>query len=108
MKSTILWSRYQGNIKAVQISRAVCCDKGTQPLYFKQKSEITLLIKTSDLNIAWLFGFKLSENFNNALRFNHAQLEKCVLKLLSLKWPPTLEHENRKLTEMRDFPWSIP
>ena len=41
-----------GTDTAVQISRTVCCDKGTQPQYFKQKSKITLLIKKSDLNIA--------------------------------------------------------
>ena len=33
------------------------------------------------LIIPGCFGFKLSENFNNALRFNHTQLEKYVLKL---------------------------
>ena len=31
--------------------------KGTQPKYFKEKNKITLFIKTSDLNIAWLFWF---------------------------------------------------
>ena len=71
-----------GPDKAVQISRTACCDKGTQPQYFKQKSKITLLIRTSDLNIVWLFWFQtFPENFNNALRFNPTQLEKYVLKL---------------------------
>ena len=46
-----------GTDKAFQISPTVCCDEGTQPQYFKQKSKITLLIRTSDLNIAWLFWF---------------------------------------------------
>ena len=44
--------------KAVQISRTACCDKGRQPQYFKQKSKITLLVRISDLNIAWLFRFQ--------------------------------------------------
>ena len=47
-----------GTDKAVQISRTACCDKGTQAQYFKQKSKITLLIRTSYLNIAWLFWFQ--------------------------------------------------
>ena len=47
-----------GTDKAVQISQVVCCDKGTQPLYLKQKGKITLLFGTSDLNIAWLFWFR--------------------------------------------------
>ena len=47
-----------GTDKAVQISCAACCDKGTQPQYFKQKSKITLLFWTSDFDIAWLFWFQ--------------------------------------------------
>ena len=47
-----------GTDKAVQIGGAACCDKGTQPQYFKQKTQTTLLIRTSDLNIAWLFWFQ--------------------------------------------------
>ena len=48
-----------GTDKAVQIRRTACCDKGTQPQYFEQKkNKITLLIRTSDLNIAWLFEFQ--------------------------------------------------
>ena len=47
-----------GTDKAVQISRTVYCDKGTQPQYVKQKSINTLLIRTSDLNIAYLFWFR--------------------------------------------------
>ena len=71
-----------GTDKAVQISRTACCDyHGTQPQYLKQKSKITLLTRISDLNIALLFWFQLSENLNNALHFNHTLLEKCVLKL---------------------------
>ena len=52
--------------KAVQISWAACCDKGTQPQYLKQKGKITLLIRISDLNITSLFGFNLSENFKKS------------------------------------------
>ena len=46
-----------GTDKAVQVRQTACCDKGTQ-IQYKQKSEITLLISTSDLNIAWLFWFQ--------------------------------------------------
>ena len=47
-----------GTDKAVQVSQTACCDEGTQLQYFKQKSKITLLIGTLDLNIAWLFCFQ--------------------------------------------------
>ena len=46
-----------GTDKAVKVSRTACCDKKTQPSYFKQKSKITLLIRTLDFNIARLFWF---------------------------------------------------
>ena len=32
-----------GTDKTVQISRTVCCDKGTQPQYFKQKKQNRLI-----------------------------------------------------------------
>ena len=79
-----------GNDKAVQISRTACCHKGTQLQYFKPKSPY--YSGHQILILPGCFGFKLSEEFSNALRFNHTQLEKNV----SLKWPSNFEHENRK------------
>ena len=52
-----------GTDKAVQISRNACCDEATQPQYFKQKSDITLLIRTSDFNIGLLYWFQIFRKF---------------------------------------------
>ena len=47
-----------GTDKAVQISRTHVVIKGHNPNTLNNKNVITLLIRTSDLNIAWLFWFQ--------------------------------------------------
>ena len=75
-----------GTDKAVQISRTVCCDKGTQTQYFKQKSNITFLIRTSDLNIACLFWFQTFCKLNIMLYFlTTHNWEKMCLEALAFK-----------------------
>ena len=76
MKSTKLWARYLGTDKAVKLAGLHAVIKGHNPSTLKNKNKITLIIRT----LPGCFGFKLSENFNNALRFNQTKLEKCVLK----------------------------
>ena len=52
--------------------------KGHNPNTLNKKAKSP---RTSDLILPGCFGFKLSENFNNALRFNHTQLKKRVVAM---------------------------
>ena len=75
-----LWQYLSSADKSVQIMRSVCVDKGTQPELRHNKSEITLLIRISDLPCALLFGVPFSEIFNIALHSVHTQPGFGVLK----------------------------
>ena len=65
--------------KAVQISKAVFFDKGTQPELQHKKCKITLLIWISDLHFEWLFWIQTFGNFNTALLSMHTQQIFLVL-----------------------------
>ena len=70
-----------GSDKAVQISRAVFFDKGTQPeLRRKKKTKSPYTSGYLFFFMPGSFGFKLSENCIIASQSMHMQPEKCVLK----------------------------
>ena len=53
--------------------------KGHNPDTLNKKAKLPYKSGHQILILSGCFGFKLSENFNNDLRFNHTQLEQCVL-----------------------------
>ena len=55
--------------------------KGDNPNTLNKKAKSPYKSGHQILILPGRFGFKLSENFNNAQRFIHTQLGKCVLKL---------------------------
>ena len=94
-----------GADKAVQISQAVFCDKGTQPELRHKNCKITLLIWISDLHFEWHFCVQTFGRFQYCSIFYmyaHATDFFC-LGVLTFKWSSKFQHENRKLTKMRHF-----
>ena len=55
--------------------------KGHNPNTLNKKAKTPYKSGHQIVILPCCFGFKLSENFNNVLRFNHTQQEKCDLKL---------------------------
>ena len=75
-----------GTDKAVQISRAECFNKDTQlECSTRKKQNHRINQDISFFLMPGCFGFKRSENFNNALSFNHSQSEKMRLEFLTFK-----------------------
>ena len=77
--------------------------KGHNPNTLNKKAKSPYLSGYQILILPGCFGFKISEYSNNALHFNHTQLEKCVLKLVFLNGHQSLRLKTGSLRKCEIF-----